>query len=310
MPPGNDAVLFVDQVTRRFKKFHALMGISFKVHKGSVCALLGHNGAGKSTLIKILTGLLRPTSGKAYINNFDTSTTRSGNRSRQALGVVMEENGLYERMSASENMELWARIFNLTPAWVERAAMLLNLMRLTPHAHEPIANWSAGMKRKLAICRALLHEPDVIILDEPTAGLDAVTRVNVRNVLRSMAVDKGVTILMATQDLAEAEQIATHVVFLRQGSIVKQGSIEELASVARLCRYRLANGNTVENVLGHSRMLTLCRTERSWRGQDLVCKLSSEISIPPHIEGATLIPATLEDVYIEVAKSAGDGNAF
>ncbi|MCX5638746.1 MAG: ABC transporter ATP-binding protein [Planctomycetota bacterium] len=305
------ATISVVDLSRRFKKIWALKNVSFDVRRGQTFAILGHNGAGKTTLIKILLGLLKPTSGRAYINGYDTWPIMSGIHARKRMGVVMEENGLYEKLTVLENLDIWAHIYRLPGSvWKERAQKLLCIVGLSKKAEQLVGNLSAGMKRKLAIIRALLCEPEIIVLDEPTAGLDAVTRVTIRNFLQKMVLEKGTTILIATQDLFEAEQIASHVAFIRLGEVVYTGSLEKLYRDKRLCRYRIPLNYDMKEVLARLGTVTICRKERSLRGLDIVCRLPEEMEKPLTIEGATMLPASLEDIYIDLAESTGDVNAF
>ena len=160
-------------LTRAFGEVRAVDGISFEVPAGSVFGFLGPNGSGKTTTIRLLLGLLKPTSGSASVLGFDTQT--QADEIRLNCGALLEHTGLYERMSAEDNLEFYGRVWRI-PATErkERIKNLLESLELWDRRKDNVVQWSRGMKQKLAVARVLLHRPKLIFLDEPTAGLDPV----------------------------------------------------------------------------------------------------------------------------------------
>jgi ABC-2 type transport system ATP-binding protein len=201
--------------------------IDLVVPGGTVCGILGPMGAGKTTLVRLLVGLLPPTSGTARLLGFDLRTDANAIRAR--TGVVLQTPGLYENLTALENLELYARIWRLPAAdRTTRIRELLQHVDLWPRRHEQIAGWSLTMKHKLAILRALVHRPALLILDEPTAGLDVAEQQLLRADLSKLAHQEGATVLLTTHDPGEAA-ICDEVVILHHGRLLTHGAPQSLA---------------------------------------------------------------------------------
>ena len=217
----------IQSLTRDFGGMRALDGLSFEVPAGIIFGFLGPNGAGKTTTIRLLLGLLEPTSGHAEVLGFDTRTQAGQIRSR--VGALLEHNGIYEQMSAEDNLEFYGRAF-LMPATERsrRIQELLVAMGLWERRKEPAGSWSRGMKQKLALARAILHHPRLVLLDEPTAGLDVQAAVAVRESLSTLAEREGGTVFLTTHNMAEAEKICAEIAVIRQGRLVALGAPDEL----------------------------------------------------------------------------------
>jgi ABC-2 type transport system ATP-binding protein len=192
---------------------------------------LGLNGSGKTTTIRLLLGLLEPARGRAQVLGFDTQTQADEIRVR--CGALLEHAGLYERLSAADNLELYARIWHL-PAGERKARIreLLTHLNLWERRKEKVANWSRGMKQKLAVARSLLHRPALIFLDEPTAGLDPVAAAALRDDLSALARREGVTVFLTTHQLSEAEKLCTQVGVIRAGKLLAIGPPDLLRAQA------------------------------------------------------------------------------
>lgn len=217
----------IDSLTRDFESVRALDGLSIEVLQGSVFGFLGPNGAGKSTTINILLGLLEPTSGKAEVLGYDTRTKADVVRS--LTGTVLEYPGLYEQLSAENNLEFYGRVWHVADSDRRfRIKELLTKMGLWERREEKVVKWSKGMKQKLALARALLHKPSLIVLDEPTAGLDVMAATAIQDDLASLAASEGVTIFMATHNMIEAEKLCHTVAVIRQGKLLAISSPEDL----------------------------------------------------------------------------------
>ena len=204
----------VKDLHRYYNGVKAVRGISFDVNDGEIFGFLGPNGAGKSTTIKVLTGQLRPTSGSAEVVGCDVVEDRQ--ELKPQIGVVFEYQNLYERLSARDNLQFTARLYG---AKKERVDEVLELVGLEDRSKERIQNYSNGMKQRLLIARALVHEPKVLFLDEPTRGLDPGVAREIRSIIADLA-DGGVTVFLTTHYMEEADRLSDRVAILHQGEIV------------------------------------------------------------------------------------------
>ena len=216
-----------DQLTRSFGTLKAVDRLTIEVPRGTVFGFLGPNGSGKTTTIRLLLGLLDPDQGGAQVLGFDSREQAGEVRAR--CGALLEHHGLYERLSAVENLEYYGRIWHMSKADREkRIRELLEPLELYERRNEPIGRWSRGMKQKLAVARTLMHRPELIFLDEPTAGLDPVASVALREDLERLVAREGVTIFLTTHNLVEAEKLCTKVGVINHGQLLATGSPAEL----------------------------------------------------------------------------------
>ncbi len=218
-----------ENLTFDYRTGRALDALSIQVPAGVIFGFLGPNGAGKTTTIRLLLGLLEPTAGQARVLGYDTRTQGEAIRSR--TGVLFEYSGLYERLSAEENLEFYGRIWHLSAS--ERQARIQELLShfdLWDRRKETAREWSRGMRQKLAIARLLMHRPSLIFLDEPTAGLDPLAAAALRDDLRRLATDAGVTIFLTTHNLDEAERLSAQVAVIRAAKLLAVGSPAELSA--------------------------------------------------------------------------------
>lgn len=196
-------------LTRRFGDIVAVDDLTLAIDEGAVFGLLGPNGAGKTTTVRMLAALIAPTSGAARVAGFDIG--RDDMEVRRRVGILTESPGLYDKLSAAQNLAFFADLYEVPaerqPAQVER---YLRLLGLWERRHEPVAGFSKGMRQKLAIARALLHEPPVLFLDEPTAGLDPQAARTVRDFIEELR-EAGRTTLLTTHNLDEAERLCDHI---------------------------------------------------------------------------------------------------
>ncbi len=225
----DEPAIAVQEVCRTFGDIVALDQVTLTIPRGIVFGFLGPNGAGKTTMIRLLLGLLEPTGGTARVLGFDVP--QDGRQVRERTGALLEHAGLYERLSARQNLDFFARIWRLGGAERNRRiAELLDRMSLLDRAHETVGNWSRGMKQKLAVARALLHRPELVFLDEPTAGLDPVAAAELRNDLAELSRGDGVTVFLTTHNLAEAEKLCDLVGVIANGRLKALGTPEQLRS--------------------------------------------------------------------------------
>jgi ABC-2 type transport system ATP-binding protein len=217
-------ILQIEHLGKRFAKHDVLCDVSLSVAKGSVYGLLGPNGAGKTTLLRIVMGLIAPTRGTVRL----LGDLEPGNRAaRQLLGYMPQQLALYQGLSARENLYFFGRLYGLKDDVIqERAAQLLGLVDLEPHADHIVGELSGGLARRAMLASALIHEPRLLILDEPTAGVDPALRVRFWKWFRKL-VDRGTTIIITTHHIVEARDCDA-VVFMREGRIVQSGSPAEL----------------------------------------------------------------------------------
>jgi len=213
-------------VTRRFGSFTALSRASFVVRSGEIVALLGPNGAGKTTASRIIAGILAPTEGDAVVDGL--SVREDAHRVRARCGLVTDSPSLYERMSLRSYLWYFARLYDV-PSPAARIAQLVELMGLTAVLDRKLAAFSRGMKQKAAIARALVHEPPVLLLDEPATALDPEMTQTLRELIVSLRAQHR-AILLCTHDLDEAQRISDRVVIVDRGRIVREGATEELRS--------------------------------------------------------------------------------
>ncbi len=209
----------VDNLTKRFGGFCAVDSLSFGVEHGEVFGLLGPNGAGKSTLVRMLTTLVPPTSGTARINGFDI--IRAPNDVRQCIGVIPQAMTSDLDLSADENMRIFAKLYGI-PREKRRHTIreLLDAVGLGQWANKPVKNFSGGMRRRLEIARGLVHEPKIFFLDEPTTGLDPVSRVAVWEMLERLRRERDLTIILTTHYMDEADKLCDRIAIIDHGKLV------------------------------------------------------------------------------------------
>ena len=217
----------LDQITHDFRSVRALDRLSLQVPAGVIYGFLGPNGAGKTTTINLLLGLLEPTNGRAEVLGFDTRTQAGEVRAR--CGALLEHTGLYEHMSAEDNLEFYGRVNRMSAA--DRSVRIKELLTgtsLWDRRKEKVGQWSKGMKQKLALARTMLHRPPLLLLDEPTAGLDVMAANEVHHDLATVAVREGTTIFLTTHNMVEAERLCAEVAVIRSGQLVAVGQPDQL----------------------------------------------------------------------------------
>jgi ABC-2 type transport system ATP-binding protein len=212
----------VQNLTRDYNGLRAVDGINFAVEPGEIFGFLGPNGAGKTTTIKMLTGQLRPTSGMAQVMGCDVVEDRQ--QLKPQIGVVFDSQNLYESMSARDNLRFYARLYRVKKARVEE---VLTQVGIIDRAGDKMKTFSNGMKQRIVIARALLHEPEVLFLDEPTRGLDPNVARDIRAIVTDL-VEHGMTVFLTTHYMEEADQLSNRVAIIDQGRIVALDTSERL----------------------------------------------------------------------------------
>ncbi|MCK0179034.1 gliding motility-associated ABC transporter ATP-binding subunit GldA [Flavobacteriaceae bacterium S0862] len=211
----------VEQLTKVYGTQKALNNVSFEVKKPEVVGFLGPNGAGKSTMMKILTTYIDATEGTANVNDFDVTTETK--KVQQSVGYLPEHNPLYLDMYVKEYLAFNAKIYNISK---ERIAEVIELTGLTPEAHKTIGQLSKGYRQRVGLANALLHNPDVLILDEPTTGLDPNQLVDIRNLIKTIGKEK--TVFLSTHIMQEVEAMCDRVIIINKGEIVADKTLKEL----------------------------------------------------------------------------------
>jgi ABC-2 type transport system ATP-binding protein len=226
VPGMNDIAIRTEQLTRRFGSLIAVDSVDLRVNAGQFFGFLGPNGAGKSTTIKMLTGLLAPTSGRMELLGLDFQ--KNPIEVKRQIGVVPEGMGLFERLTGPEYLHFVGRMYGLNRATTEkRTEELLDFMQLADRENTLIADYSHGMQKKLALAAAVIHGPRILFLDEPFEGVDALAAGALKALLGRMT-ERGVTIFLTSHVLEIVERLCSHVAIIHKGRLVAQGSLEEL----------------------------------------------------------------------------------
>jgi ABC-2 type transport system ATP-binding protein len=269
-----------ERLTRSFGERLAVDGLTFAVEQGEIFGLLGPNGAGKTTTIRMLTCQLLPTAGTARLLGHDVR--REPSRVKPLIGVAFEEQNLYERMSGRENLQFVASLYGCDRGRVEE---VLGLVGLSDRAGDRVSRYSNGMRQRLILARALLHEPRVLFLDEPTRGLDPAAAREIRALITRLA-QEGVTILLTTHDMDDADRLCHRVAIIDRGRIVAIDAPQAL---------KLAHGHREARVVLQDGAEELLPLDPSPGAQRLAALVASG-----HVTSVHSVEATLEDVFISL----------
>ena len=222
----NRYILEVNNLVKKYGNMTAVNNISFSVLKGSLFAFLGLNGAGKSTTINIITSILSKDSGKIYIDGLDLDY--NAYKIKNEIGIVFQNSVLDASLSARENLSIRSKFYGISKEqWKEREKTLIDMLGLAPFIDRPVGKLSGGQRRRVDIARAMVHNPKLLILDEPTTGLDPQTRLSVWNLINSLREKTGMTVFLTAHYMEEAEK-ATYIVVMNRGSIIASGTPNEL----------------------------------------------------------------------------------
>jgi ABC-2 type transport system ATP-binding protein len=298
------------ELTKTFDRFCAVDRVSLCVPAGNVLALLGPNGAGKTTTVRMLTSILAPTAGWARVAGHDVVTEPE--QVRLNVGVLTEQHGLYERMKAIEYLDFFGRVYRLDASQRKgRALALMERFGLSFALNKRLGEYSKGMKQKLALVRAMLHNPPVLLLDEPTSAMDPVSAKQVRDCIVELQREEGRTFLITTHNLTEAQQLANHIAVIRSGRIVANGTFDELAR--QFIGEPMMELRTVAPMNGLGKdlddLVTVESQGETWlrfstpepsRANPAVLRRAAQMGV----DVVTLAPVsrTLEDVYLQIVK--------
>jgi ABC-type multidrug transport system ATPase subunit len=287
MTGGAELAIAAAGLTKRYGKTAALCGVGLQARAGTVTALLGPNGAGKSTLLRIVATVLRPTAGTVLWNGTDTA--KDPDALRVGLGYLPQDSGVYPNLSAREFLRYIAALKNLPPGRTEaRIDELLETLNLTSAGSRPLAGYSGGMKQRVGIAQALLNDPQLAVVDEPTVGLDPEERMRFRELIAGLAGDR--VVLLSTHIVSDVETIAERVVMIAGGSVVADGAPDDL--VAEL-QGAVWEGIVQESALAGLRLRYAVTT--SVRRRDGFSVRVSGADAPPGFRPAA---PTLEEAYM------------
>jgi len=296
-------VIEVERLVKDFGRFRAVDDVSFEVEKGEIFGILGPNGAGKTTIIMILATLLKPTKGRAFVAGHDV--VKEASKVRKKIGVVFQETTLDLELTARENLDFHARLYGMKGKEKERRiSEVLELVELNEKADVVVKKFSGGMKRRLEIARGLIHFPEVLLLDEPTLGLDAITRRKIWDYI--MKARKETTIVLNTNYIEEAEKLCDRVAIMNRGRIIAIDDPKNLVD--------LAESVIVLEGTGFDRMMDVVERYRysisgnalriyTKNGSEILPEIiSSAVRKGVEIKSARIERPTLEDVFVQMAK--------
>jgi len=310
-----DAVIIADHLTRRFGSFTAVRDVSFSVARGCIFGLLGPNGAGKSTIIRMLCGVLRPTEGTGTILGIDIRANPEAIKRR--IGYMSQKFSLYADLSVIENLEFYSRVYGLTPdKQRERQEAVIQLTGIEPYRRRLASQLSGGWKQRLALACSMIHEPEVIFLDEPTAGIDPVARRDLWDLLFDLSA-RGVTMLVTTHYMDEAER-CNSVGYIHASRLITLGRPEELKLLPEVSppgtiRYEIRTASPAASLVEARRVpgvrdATLfgdalhVLVNESLTSAALLARIAPH---EPHAE-ARPIPPSLEDVFVLMSRAASE----
>ncbi|MGP8337292.1 MAG: ABC transporter ATP-binding protein [Methanosarcinaceae archaeon] len=223
---NDNAIISVENLVKKYNGFTAVDGISFSIRRGEILGLLGPNGAGKSTIISILCCLLKPTSGRVTIDGFQIGN--NNNDIKKIIGVVPQEISLYHTLTARENLNFYAKIYGLSGKVLkEKTEFLLDMAGLTERADERLEIYSGGMKRRINIAVALLHDPKILILDEPTTGVDPQSRKRIYDTISNLN-KQGMAVLLTTHQMEDAEDLCHRIAIVDKGKLIALDTLQRL----------------------------------------------------------------------------------
>jgi ABC-2 type transport system ATP-binding protein len=293
-------------LSKHYNGLKAVDAISLSIEAGTIFGLLGPNGAGKTTLISMLVTMRKPTSGSAKVNGFDI--TRQADSVRKSIGIVFQDPSLDDELTGMENLELHAALYNVPrEERKKRIEELVKLVGLEKNIKMEVKKFSGGMKRRLEIARGLIHHPKILILDEPTIGLDPQTRAGIWDYIKKLNESEGITIILTTHYMDEADKVCGKIAIIDNGKIISMGTPEELKNALggdiisikcdahEGCREKLAEVSWVKAVMKHDGILNV----RVEKGEEKIPKLLHLMEKNGvNVESVSLRKPSLDDVFL------------
>jgi ABC-2 type transport system ATP-binding protein len=305
-------MIFAEDLTKKFDEFLAVDGVNLDVKSGQVLVFLGPNGAGKTTTVRMLTSILRPTRGRAVVAGYDV--IKQADQVRASVGVLTEHHGLYGRMNSVEYLLFFAQLYGIDRSLaLKRISASLERFGLDSARSKRLGEYSKGMRQKLALVRALLHEPPVLLLDEPTSAMDPESARTVRDAIRTLK-DDSRTIMLCTHNLVEAEELADQIAIIRRGRIIfcdtpKNLKWELLGPVEYEASLATSLNGWLPNLPEGAELVE--KTEQSLRFRTLRPEYTNPILLRQLMEHKVEVVAfqevnhSLEDAYLQAINQAG-----
>ena len=240
------SLLNAKNLTKKFSDFTAVNNLTFNVNKGDIYGFLGPNGAGKSTSLRMVLGLIHPTSGTVMVNN--QTVNKTNRKYLSSIGALIERPDFYTNLSAYDNLKILAKLSNLRDK--KRINEVLEEVGLIKKANVKVGSFSQGMKQRLGIAQALLHQPELIILDEPSNGLDPQGQIDMRKLIQRINSDLGITIIISSHILSEIEQIANRMIVINNGEKIVEGNVTQLMNSEQMkVRIKVNQLNSLKELL-------------------------------------------------------------
>ena len=295
---NNGYAIEVQNLKKNFGELQAVRGVSFAAKTGEILSLLGPNGAGKSTTISMLAGLLEPADGDACVMGH--SIRKDPQEAKAALGVVPQDIALYPDLTARENLDFWGKMYGLRgPALKQRVEEVLEIIGLTERQRDKVGTFSGGMKRRVNIGVALLHKPQVVIMDEPTVGIDPQSRRHILDNVKELN-QQGMTVLYTTHYMEEAEELSDHIAIIDEGKVVASGTHKELVElVGEQTRIDLGLNCESEKVVPSWAIVDGVSRVSGLDGKATVLVDDSNMVLPRLFETATSLGARITSVDIQ-----------
>jgi ABC-type multidrug transport system ATPase subunit len=268
---AQEKIVEVKHLVKHFGKFHAVEDVSFDVYRGDVFGFLGPNGAGKSTTIRTMLSLIRPTSGELQL--FGKDLTKNRNYILSKIGCIVEKPDFYKYLSAEKNIEIFARLSG-APIKKNKIHEMIEFVGLKGREKDKVSGFSHGMKQRLGIAQTLIHDPELIILDEPTTGLDPQGIIDIRNLILQLRNEQNKTILLSSHILSEIELIANRMVIINKGKTIIQGSVSDLLNGQELIvSFKVDDMEKAKQVVLKN---NIPLSEESLDGNNLLLQISEE----------------------------------
>lgn len=305
-----DRTIIAENLIKRYEKdFNAVDDVSFEVKSGEIFGFLGPNGAGKSTTVGMLTTLALPTEGRALVGGYNV--VDQADQVRRIAGVALQEIGLDPLMKSMELLTLQAQLFGMNRKLAfKRAEELLSLVKLTDFTDRPVGKYSGGMRRRLDLALALVHEPSILFLDEPTTGLDPASRRDIWAEVRRLNEERGMTIFLTTQYLEEADELAGRIAIIDQGKIAAEGEPARLKSAlgSESINVMFESNDAAEAARAHlERMVGRAQVDRKTVRLYVADAANRVAAVVSHLESVNMRPSsltltqpTLDDVFLQV----------
>jgi ABC-2 type transport system ATP-binding protein len=307
------SVIEVRGLSKSFEDRWVLNNVNFQVEEGDIFGYLGPNGAGKTTTMRIMLGLLKPTHGEALIRGKDMGTDGD---MRKRVGVLLEKNGIYDRLTAHDNLQYFARLYGVDDVEM-RIKEQLELVGLSDRRDQKAGKFSKGMKQRLGLARAMIHDPEIMFLDEPSSGLDPEAQKLMRDIILEMSKKKKITVFLNSHNLDEVQRVCNRIAILQHGTIRAYDTVENMRSTYSRPMMEFAFRDdfmarkaqlVLTAVVGEGGVfnngLVLQVASDSIPAEDLIEKL---VKNDVKVTEAKKMKMSLEEVYIDIIKQAGGG---